>query len=73
MYYKPDYLYSMKRTKFIIVRISESQFKRLAEALITEQKNKSTIIRAALDHYMDDTDKNSDKQDNKNKKNKKSL
>ena len=43
----------MKKTKHIIVRITESQFKHLADALITEQRNKSTIIRDALDNYLD--------------------
>lgn len=55
------------------MRITETQFKRLADVLITEQKNKSTVVRAALDHYMDETDKRLDKQGQKNNKNKKSL
>lgn len=63
----------MKKTKHIIVRITETQFKRLADALITEQKNKSTIVRAALDNYMDETDKSSDSQNQMNNKNKKAL
>jgi hypothetical protein len=73
LYHKSDYLYNMKKTKHLIVRITESQFKRLADALITEQKNKSTIVRAALDNYMDETDKRSDSQNQKNNKNKKTL
>ena len=56
----------MKKTKHLIVRITETQFKRLADALITEQKNKSTIMREALDKYMDGSDKRLDKQDKKN-------
>ena len=62
-----------KKTKHLIVRISESQFKRLADAIITEQKNKSTIVRAALDHYMDGTDTRIEKQNQKNNKNQKTL
>jgi len=63
----------MRKTKHIIVRITESQFKRLADALITEQRNKSTIVRAALDQYMDGTSVITDRQTHKNIKNKKSL
>ena len=61
------------KSKHLIVRITESQFKRLADALITEQKNKSTIVRAALDDYMDDTDRGIDRKNQKNNKNKKIL
>jgi len=61
------------KSKHLIVRITESQFKRLADALITEQKNKSTIVRAALDDYMDGTDKGIDRKNQKNNKNKKIL
>jgi hypothetical protein len=63
----------MKKTKNLIVRISESQFKKLADALLTEQKNKSTIVRAALDNYMDSTDRGIDKENQKIIKNKKIL
>lgn len=63
----------MKKTKNLIVRITESQFKMLADVLITEQKNKSTVVRAALDHYMDETDKRPNSQTQKYNKNKKSL
>lgn len=70
LYNMTAYLYGMKKTKHIIVRITESQFKHLADALITEQRNKSTIIRDALDNYLD---RKIDKQAPKNNKNKKSL
>jgi hypothetical protein len=63
----------MKKTKHLIVRITETQFKRLADALITEQKNKSTIVRAALDNYMDETDKSSESKNQVKNKNKKAL
>jgi hypothetical protein len=43
----------MKKTNHLIVRITETQFKRLADALIIEQKNKSEIMREALEMYMD--------------------
>lgn len=62
-----------KKTKHLIVRLTEEQFKKLADAIIDEQKNKSTIVRAALDHYMDETDKRPDKQIRKNNKNQMTL
>ena len=52
----------MKKTKHLIVRITESQFRRLADALLTEQMNKSTIVRAALDQYLYGVDKSPDKE-----------
>jgi hypothetical protein len=63
----------MKKTKHLIVRITETQFKRLADALITEQKNKSTIMREALDKYMDGSEGRIEKQNQKNNKGKKTL
>jgi hypothetical protein len=62
----------MKKTKHVIVRISEAQLKRLVDTIITEQKTKSTIVRAALDQYMDETSRSSDMQTRKQVKNKKS-
>jgi hypothetical protein len=63
----------MNKTRQLIVRITEIQFMRLADAIITEQKNKSTIVRAALDNYMNETHKSSDKQTQNHNKNKKTL
>lgn len=63
----------MKKTKHLIVRITETQVKRLADALITEQKNKSTIMREALDKYMDDSEGRIDTHNQRNNKNKKTL
>jgi hypothetical protein len=64
---------NMKKTRNLIVRITETQFKRLADVLITEQKNKSTIARAALDNYLDETSKSPEKQTQTHNKNKKPL
>ncbi len=47
------YLYYMKKTKKLIVRITENQFKKVADALITEERNKSAFVRNALDCYID--------------------
>lgn len=73
LYHIPDYLYNMKKTQHLIVRITEAQFKRLADALITEQKNKSTILRSALDKYFDETKRGDNTQDQKSNENKKVL
>jgi len=36
----------------IYIRITEAQFKKVAEALITERRNKSALVRKALDSYL---------------------
>jgi len=59
----------MKKTKHIIVRITEDQFRKLADVIIEEQKNKSTIVRTALDNYIDGTDTMIYKKNQKNNKN----
>jgi len=63
----------MKKTQHLIVRITEAQLKQLADALITEQKNKSTIVRAALDKYMDGTKRGDNTQDLTSNEDKKVL
>jgi hypothetical protein len=63
----------MKKTRQIIVRITETSFKRLADAIITEQKTKSTIMRDALNMYMDRSEIEIESQAHKDNKNKKSL
>jgi metal-responsive CopG/Arc/MetJ family transcriptional regulator len=39
-------------TKHIRIRITEQQFKNLADLLVEEQKSKSAIIRDALNKYL---------------------
>lgn len=63
----------MKKTKHLIVRISESQFQRLASELFSKHKNKSCLVRDALDNYMDGKERMTDNQNKKDIKNKKSL
>jgi hypothetical protein len=41
-----------KKTRQLRIRISEAQFKKVAEALITEKRNKSVLVRKALDSYF---------------------
>ena len=55
----------MKMTKHLIVRITEDQFKRLADALIIEQKNKSLLMRDILNDYLNGINSKTDKQNNK--------
>ena len=61
------------KNKHLRIRLTERQVMRLAEVLLEKQKNKSTIVRAALDDYMDGTEKRIDRQNQKNIKNKKIL
>lgn len=42
----------MKKTKHLRIRITEAQFRMLADALITEERNRSVIVRNALDNYL---------------------
>jgi transcriptional regulator len=41
-----------KKTRQLRIRITEAQFKKVAEALITERRNKSALVRKALDSYL---------------------
>lgn len=58
----------MKKTKHIIVRITEAQFRQLADALITEQKNRSEITRSALESYLNPVGKQNEKKNQKDNK-----
>jgi hypothetical protein len=59
-----------KMTNFLMVRISGTQNKLLTEAILTEQKSKSTIVREALDNYMEGSKGRIEKQNQWDKKNK---
>ena len=48
----PIFIYMTKKTKHLRIRITESQFKKIADALITEERNKSQLVRNALNHYL---------------------
>ncbi len=61
-----------KKVRHIRIRISEAQFRRLASVLIEERRNKSAIIREALNSYLvennyrnaiNDTKNNQDRKD----------
>jgi metal-responsive CopG/Arc/MetJ family transcriptional regulator len=54
LYYATPYLYiSMgKKVKHIRIRITEAQFRCLTRVIIQEQKNKSQIIRNAINAYL---------------------
>jgi len=43
-----------RKTKHLRLRITEEQFRRLADALIEEEKTKSALIREALQNYLED-------------------
>jgi metal-responsive CopG/Arc/MetJ family transcriptional regulator len=46
------------KTKNLSVRLTQEQFRKLAEVIIAEQRNKSLLVRDALDAYLS---KNHDK------------
>jgi hypothetical protein len=46
------FIYMKKKTKQLRIRITEAQFKKVADALITQERNKSTLVRNALDYYL---------------------
>ena len=41
-----------KKTKHLRIRITESQFKKIADALLSEERNKSRLVRKALNCYL---------------------
>ena len=55
------------------IRLTERQVIRLAQLLLEKQKNKSVIVRDALDNYLDETDKSHDTQTQRHIRNKKIL
>jgi hypothetical protein len=54
------------KTKHLTIRLSEEQFKKLADTLVIEQKTKSSLMRDILSDYMDG---NKSRIENKNQKN----
>ncbi len=42
----------MKKNKHLIIRITESQLKKLTEYLITEEQNKSEFLRTLIDERI---------------------
>lgn len=50
--YKVIFIVMKKMTKHIRIRITEQQFKNLADLLVEEQKSKSAVIREALSKYL---------------------
>lgn len=43
------------KTRHLRIRLSEEQFNRLAEALIIKHKTKSSLVRDAINDYVDET------------------
>jgi hypothetical protein len=44
----------IKMTKHIRIRVTEDQFRRLADVLIEEEITKSALIREALQNFLED-------------------
>jgi len=65
---KCRYLSGMsKKTKHLTIRLSEEQFKKMADTLVIEQRTKSSLMREILSDYMDGNKSGMGKQ-NKNQK-----
>jgi predicted DNA-binding protein len=62
-----------KKTKHLTIRLTEEQFKKLADALVSEQRTKSALMRDILSDYIDGDKRGIDKQTQSHNKNKKSL
>lgn len=54
----------IKKTKHLTIRLTEEQFKKLADVRINEQRTKSSLMRDLLSIYMDGSKNGSDKQNN---------
>lgn len=51
-----------KKTKHLTIRLSEEQFKKLADTLVLEQRTKSALMRDILCDYIDGNYKRAEKQ-----------
>lgn len=49
---KVIFIVMKKMTKHLRIRITEQQFRNLADLLVEEQKSKSAVIREALNKYL---------------------
>jgi predicted DNA-binding protein len=58
-----------KKTKHLRIRITEEQFKKLADILVIEQKSKSLLMREILEDYLEGNKSGNDNQDKKNNRN----
>lgn len=53
-----------KKTKHLRIRITEEQFKKLADNMVIEQRTKSSLMRDILSDYLELNDKRAEKQNN---------
>jgi predicted DNA-binding protein len=61
------------KTKHLTIRLSEEQFKKLADTLVIEQRTKSSLLRDILSDYIDGNKGGIDKQNQNKNKNQKPL
>ena len=54
----------MKKNKHLIIRITESQLKKLTEHLITEEQNKSEFLRTLIEERICRNESNTGKSSN---------
>jgi len=62
-----------RKTKHLTIRLTEDQFKKLADTLVIEQRTKSSLMRDILSDYMYGNKSGFDKQTQIHNKNNKSL
>jgi predicted DNA-binding protein len=62
-----------KKTKHLTIRLTEEQFKKLADTLVIEQRTKSSLMRDILSDYIDGDKSGIDNQTQSQNKSKKSL
>lgn len=61
------------RTKHLTIRLTEEQFKKLADNLVIEQRTKSSLMRDLISDYIDGDKRRIDKATLGHNKNKKTL
>jgi hypothetical protein len=61
------------KTKHLTIRITEDQFKKLADTLIIEQRTKSSLLRDLLSDYIKGNKSEMNRQNQKKNNNQKPL
>ncbi len=62
-----------RKTRHLTIRLTEEQFKKLADTLVSEQRTKSSLMRDILSDYIDGDKIGIDHQTQSQNKSKKSL
>ncbi len=71
---KQIFICMTKKTKHLTIRLSEEQFKKLADTLVIEQRTKSSLMRDLLSDYIDGNKSGNERRhQNKSCENQKSI